>query len=243
MPIRVSALHDSNPWLWSSPTTVADASVATTELCAMGRGTRATSAVGSRRSMRGSGTRRPRVAGETSIAARTSSSAATASSRCCSRASSSAGAAASCTFTRSWRTRRRRSGMPRRSTSSTWPSLRRSSPSASWSAVSVRALAEPQPRTFVVLRHGQEAQGIDSRVGTFARHATIIHVSTALTQRTGITMRELRFRRFVCLVASSFAAAGLYDDARAIALAKMQDPNARAVEVLRARRALPHSPP
>lgn len=72
---------------------------------------------------------------------------------------------------------------------------------------------------------------------------SIIHVSVELTQRTGITMRELRFRRFVWRIAGSLAAAGAYEDARAVALAKMQDPNARTVDILRARRGLPDPPP
>jgi hypothetical protein len=46
---------------------------------------------------------------------------------------------------------------------------------------------------------------------------SIIHVSVKLTQATGCTMRELRFRRFVWRVAGSWVAIGYYQVARAIA--------------------------
>jgi hypothetical protein len=46
---------------------------------------------------------------------------------------------------------------------------------------------------------------------------SIIHVSVSLTQATGCTMRELRFRRFVWRVAAGWLATGDYGIARAIA--------------------------
>jgi hypothetical protein len=45
---------------------------------------------------------------------------------------------------------------------------------------------------------------------------SIIHVSTSLTQRSGVTMRELRFRRFVWFIARE--AGTSLDEARRIAL-------------------------
>lgn len=47
---------------------------------------------------------------------------------------------------------------------------------------------------------------------------SIIHVSIKLTQATGCTMRELRFRRFVWRVAGNWVRLGYYDVARAIAI-------------------------
>lgn len=52
-------------------------------------------------------------------------------------------------------------------------------------------------------------------------------------------MRELRFRRFVWRVAGGLVAAGSYEEAPAIAVAKMADPGARPIDVLRAFRAPP----
>jgi hypothetical protein len=46
---------------------------------------------------------------------------------------------------------------------------------------------------------------------------SIIHVSVKLTEQTGCTMRELRFRRFVWKVAAKWLAIDYYDVARAIA--------------------------
>jgi hypothetical protein len=46
---------------------------------------------------------------------------------------------------------------------------------------------------------------------------SIIHVSTALTQATGCTMRELRFRRYVWRVAAQWVLVHEYAVARAIA--------------------------
>jgi hypothetical protein len=46
---------------------------------------------------------------------------------------------------------------------------------------------------------------------------SIVHVSVKLTQATGCTMRELRFRRFVWRVAGNWVAIGYYAVARAIA--------------------------
>ncbi len=68
---------------------------------------------------------------------------------------------------------------------------------------------------------------------------SIVHVSSRLTQATGCTMRELRFRRFVWRVAPSFVAAGLDEEARAIAVAKQADPHARMRDVLDALRGVP----
>ena len=48
---------------------------------------------------------------------------------------------------------------------------------------------------------------------------SIVHVSTELTQRTKITMRELRYRRFVWRCAPSWVASGEYKTARCIAQA------------------------
>ena len=47
---------------------------------------------------------------------------------------------------------------------------------------------------------------------------SIIHVSNKLTQRTGVTMRELRFRRYVWTVAPGLAAMGMFAAARAVTL-------------------------
>ncbi len=68
---------------------------------------------------------------------------------------------------------------------------------------------------------------------------SIIHVSTALTMATGVTMRELRFRRFVWRVAGGLVRAGFYEEARVIAVAKQADPNAAVIDVLRALRGVP----
>jgi hypothetical protein len=46
---------------------------------------------------------------------------------------------------------------------------------------------------------------------------SIIHVSVQLTQASGYTMRELRFRRFIWKVAGNWVAIGYYDVARALA--------------------------
>jgi len=53
---------------------------------------------------------------------------------------------------------------------------------------------------------------------------SIVHVSSRLTQATGCTMRELRFRRFIWRVAGGFVEAGLYEEARAIAGGKAGRP-------------------
>lgn len=68
---------------------------------------------------------------------------------------------------------------------------------------------------------------------------SIVHLSSRLTQATGCTMRELRFRRFVWSVAPSLVGLGSYGEARAIAAAKQADPDARPIDVLRALRAPP----
>jgi hypothetical protein len=47
---------------------------------------------------------------------------------------------------------------------------------------------------------------------------SIIHVSRELTARTGVTMRELRFRRFVWILAPGLVRAGYLDLARRIAM-------------------------
>jgi hypothetical protein len=47
---------------------------------------------------------------------------------------------------------------------------------------------------------------------------SIIHVSVKLTEATGCTMRELRFRRFVWRVAACWVEIGYYAVARAIAV-------------------------
>jgi hypothetical protein len=46
---------------------------------------------------------------------------------------------------------------------------------------------------------------------------SIVHISTRLTQRTGITMRELRFRRFVWARWGAVARAGHIELARTLA--------------------------
>lgn len=52
---------------------------------------------------------------------------------------------------------------------------------------------------------------------------SIIHISVKLTQQTGCTMRELRFRRFVWRVAGSWVVTGQYAIARGLALCWQQN--------------------
>jgi hypothetical protein len=47
---------------------------------------------------------------------------------------------------------------------------------------------------------------------------SIIHISTGLTLKTGITMRELRFRRYVWVLSPGLCDAGRFDVARKVAL-------------------------
>ena len=90
---------------------------------------------------------------------------------------------------------------------------------------------------FVTGRKGKEA--LQNSVRSRSMPRSIVHLSPRLTQATGCTMRGLRFRRFVWRVAPSFAAGGSYEEARAIAVAKQADPDARSVDVLRALRGPP----
>jgi hypothetical protein len=90
---------------------------------------------------------------------------------------------------------------------------------------------------FVTGKKGKEALQHSVRSRSMPR--SIVHVSARLTQATGCTMRELRFRRFVWRVAGGLVQAGWYDDARAVAVAKQSDPGVRAIDVLRAL----HAPP
>jgi hypothetical protein len=65
----------------------------------------------------------------------------------------------------------------------------------------------------------KEKESLQESVMAADMPRSIIHVSTDLTQRSGITMRELRFRRFVWFIAR--AAATSLDEARQIALHAM----------------------
>jgi len=90
---------------------------------------------------------------------------------------------------------------------------------------------------FVTGKKGKEALQTSVRSRSMPR--SIVHISPRLTQATGCTMRELRFRRFVWRVAGGLVEAGFYEEARAIAVAKQVDPNAEPIEVLKALRGVP----
>lgn len=90
---------------------------------------------------------------------------------------------------------------------------------------------------FVTGKKGKEA--LQDSVRSRAMPRSIIHVSDRLTRATGCTMRELRFRRFVWRVAGGLVEAGLYEEARAIAVAKTATPEIEPIDVLRALRAPP----
>lgn len=90
---------------------------------------------------------------------------------------------------------------------------------------------------FVTGRKGKEA--LQNSVRSRAMPRSIVHLSARLTQATGCTMRELRFRRFVWRVAGGLVEAGFYEEARAIAVAKQTNPNAEPIEVLKALRGVP----
>jgi hypothetical protein len=63
---------------------------------------------------------------------------------------------------------------------------------------------------------------------------SIVHVSVRLTQATGCTMRELRFRRFVWHVAASWVAAGEYAIARGIAVCWQENRGRPSLEQIKA---------
>jgi len=90
---------------------------------------------------------------------------------------------------------------------------------------------------FVTGRKGKEA--LQNSVRSRAMPRSIVHLSARLTQATGCTMRELRFRRFVWRVAGGLVEAGFYEEARAITVAKQADPDAEPIAVLKALRGVP----
>jgi hypothetical protein len=67
---------------------------------------------------------------------------------------------------------------------------------------------------FVTGKKGKES--LQESVAAPDMPRSIIHVSTQLTQRSGVTMRELRFRRFVWFIAR--AAGTSLEEARQIAM-------------------------
>jgi hypothetical protein len=83
------------------------------------------------------------------------------------------------------------------------PASRRSissaSPSAGYGPISSRGAAAYVSSYFVTGKKGKEA--LQQSVLSTDMPRSIIHVSTKLSKQTGVTMRELRFRRFVWYVA------------------------------------------
>jgi hypothetical protein len=80
--------------------------------------------------------------------------------------------------------------------------------------LSAKAAAAYLSAYFVTGKKGKES--LQQSVMAPDMPRSIIHVSTALTQRSGVTMRELRFRRFVWFI--SRAAGTSLGEARQIAL-------------------------
>lgn len=80
--------------------------------------------------------------------------------------------------------------------------------------LSAKAAAAYLSTYFVTGRKGKES--LQESVLAPDMPRSIIHVSTDLTQRSGVTMRELRFRRFVWFIAR--AAGTCLEEARQIAL-------------------------
>lgn len=63
----------------------------------------------------------------------------------------------------------------------------------------------------------KEKTALHKSVMSSAMPRSLIHVSTKLSRATGVTMRELRYRRYVWRVAGTWVAADQYDIARAVA--------------------------
>jgi hypothetical protein len=80
--------------------------------------------------------------------------------------------------------------------------------------LSAKAAAAYLSAYFVTGKRGKESLHESVRAPDMPR--SIIHVSTELTQRSGVTMRELRFRRFVWFIAR--AAGTSLQEARHIAV-------------------------
>jgi len=80
--------------------------------------------------------------------------------------------------------------------------------------LSTKAAAAYLSAYFVTGKKGKES--LQESVMAPDMPRSIIHVSTDLTQRSGVTMRELRFRRFVWFIAR--AAETSVEEARQIAL-------------------------
>lgn len=104
-------------------------------------------------------------------------------------------------------------------------------------AMEAKAAAAYLSSYFVTGKKGKEA--LQNSVRSRSMPRSIVHVSLRLTQATGCTMRELRFRRFVWRSAGGLVKAGFYEEARAIAVAKQANPNAEPIEVLKALRGVP----
>lgn len=98
----------------------------------------------------------------------------------------------------SWK-RRRGSAKPSCSTGSASSSSLRSTASASSRRSSGRSLQDHRGIPVELLRDGQEGEdpAPEVRAGPGSTRGRLIWLTLQLTARTGVTMRELRFRRFV----------------------------------------------